>query len=70
LIRADDTNPDYKPGDDTLIHWGKFSLMAKMILNVVTYQTRFQDSDVREYPENKEVNALLMDVIVMDEEVS
>jgi len=70
LIRADDTNPDYKPSDSNLIHWGKFSLMAKMILNVVTYQDRFDESDALVFAENKEVNELLMNVIVMDEDVS
>ncbi len=69
LIRADDTNPDYKPGDDAQIHWGKFSLIAKMVLNVVMYQDRFQDTTAFTFPERSDIRELVMNVIIMDEEV-
>lgn len=70
LIRADDTNPDNKPGDETQIHWGKFSLIAKMVLNVVMYQDRFQDTQAFTFPERSEIRELLMNIIIMDEDVS
>ncbi|KAG8899933.1 hypothetical protein FRB99_006349 [Tulasnella sp. 403] len=67
LIRADDSNPDYKPGDETQIHWGKFALMAKMILNVVMYQRRFNDTTAFTFPERSDIRELVMNVIIMDE---
>ncbi|KIO29610.1 hypothetical protein M407DRAFT_70306, partial [Tulasnella calospora MUT 4182] len=70
LIRADDTNPDCKPGDEGQIHWGKFSLIAKMVLNVVMYQDRFQDTTAFTFPERSEIRELLMNIIIMDEDVS
>lgn len=69
-MRADDTNPDFRPGDDTQIHWGKFSLMAKMILTVTTYQRRFQDTAAFTFPERLDIREMIMGVIVMDEQVS
>ncbi|KAG8881912.1 hypothetical protein FRB97_008959 [Tulasnella sp. 331] len=68
LVRADDVNPNLRPGDDTQIHWGKFSLIAKMILNVVTYQRRFADTTAFSFPERRDVRDLIVGVVVMDEE--
>lgn len=71
LIRADDTNPDYKPGGDgTLIHWGKFVMMAKMVLNVTSYQEMFPDSTAFTFPERPDVRELIMNIIIMDDDVS
>ncbi|KAG8949081.1 hypothetical protein FRC03_000446 [Tulasnella sp. 419] len=69
LIRADDTNPNFKHDDPSKIHWGKFALMAKMILNVVSYQRRFEDAAHFTFPERSHVNDVLMNVVVMDEEM-
>lgn len=70
LIRADDTNPDYKPGDRNLIHWGKFVMMAKMVLNVTAYQEMFADTTAFTFPERPDVRELIMGIVVMDEDVS
>ncbi|KAG8971031.1 hypothetical protein FRB90_010619, partial [Tulasnella sp. 427] len=68
IIRANDTNVNFKPGEETQIHWGKFSLIAKMVLNVVVYQDRFQDTPHFTFPERSDVRELLMNVIIMDED--
>ncbi|KAG9030285.1 hypothetical protein FRB95_004171 [Tulasnella sp. JGI-2019a] len=68
LVRADDVNPDHRPGDPTQIHWGKFSLIAKMILSVVTFQRRFEDTAAFSFPERPDIRELIVGVVVMDEE--
>jgi len=67
LVRADDTNPDFRPGDERLIHWGKFSLMAKMILGVAMYQRRFDDTTAFTFPERTDIRDLIVGVVAMDE---
>ena len=70
LARADESNPDFKLGDEQLVHWGKFALLAKYVLGVVEYKDRFDESTAFEFIERPEVRELVMNVVIFDEDVS
>lgn len=69
MVRANDSNVDWKDDDHSRIHWGKFTLMARMIFMLQGLQEKIRSSGQYQFPERMEVREMLMND-VMDVEVS
>ncbi|KIJ27173.1 hypothetical protein M422DRAFT_271663 [Sphaerobolus stellatus SS14] len=59
IVRANDSNPNYKPDDSTKIHWGKFTLMGRMITMLQGLQEKIRSSAMYSYPERQAIRELL-----------
>lgn len=68
MVRANDSNPNYKSDDATKIHWGKFTLMARMILMLQGLQEKIRGNRHLDFPERKWIREMIEND-VMDPEV-
>ncbi|KDQ07675.1 hypothetical protein BOTBODRAFT_59810 [Botryobasidium botryosum FD-172 SS1] len=66
IYRSEDSNPDFKPSEPHLIHWGKFMIMGRIICTVTACQTRCRNSPAYKFEERRDIYDLLMGVVVMD----
>ncbi|KAF8591835.1 ras GEF [Ramaria rubella] len=67
MVRANESNPNYKLDDPNKIHWGKFTLMGRMITMLQSLQDKIRSSGQYDYPERKWIREMLSND-VMDEE--
>ncbi|KAJ1311462.1 hypothetical protein OPQ81_009951 [Rhizoctonia solani] len=63
------SNRDYKEGDPTLIHWGKFQIIAKIVNQMVELQGRLRVTDNYSFPARPEIASLLNDPKTMTEDM-
>ncbi|CUA76706.1 Ras guanine nucleotide exchange factor K [Rhizoctonia solani] len=63
------SNRDYKDGDPTLIHWGKFQIIAKIVHQMIELQGRLRATDNYNFPVRPDVATLLNDPKTMTEEM-
>lgn len=72
LRRAHDSNIDFKEGDRTKIHWGKFALMGRLVNNVTTFQNRCRTSVGLNFIERPQLHHQLFSphLVLMDPIVS
>jgi hypothetical protein len=68
MVRANESNMDSKEEDTSKIHWGKFTLMARMILMLQGLQDKIRSSGTYGFVERKWIRELLNND-VMDIEV-
>jgi hypothetical protein len=68
MVRANESNPNYKSDDPSKIHWGKFTLMARMITVLQGLQDKIRTTGLYNFPENNYIRNLL-ESDVMDSEV-
>lgn len=67
MVRANDSNPNFKPEDPTKIHWGKFTLMARMILMLQGLQDKVRESRQFEFPERKWIREMIENEVMESE---
>lgn len=68
MVRAHDSNVDRKGDDPSKIHWGKFTLMARMIVSLQSLQDRIRSSGTYDFPERRWIREMINND-VMDVEV-
>lgn len=68
LLRAHDANKDYKADDPTRIHWAKFNMMGKFVMDITRYQERCRGPSGHKFAENESIG-MIFNVPVMDEDV-
>ncbi|KAF8509830.1 hypothetical protein JB92DRAFT_3119551 [Gautieria morchelliformis] len=59
MVRANESNADSKEEDPSKIHWGKFTLMARMVLMLQGLQDKIRSSGTYGFPERKWIRELL-----------
>ncbi|KAF8516181.1 ras guanine nucleotide exchange factor domain-containing protein [Hysterangium stoloniferum] len=59
MVRANESNPNYKPEDPSKIHWGKFTLMARMITMLQGLQEKIRTTGLYDFPERTHIRSLL-----------
>ncbi|GJJ09683.1 hypothetical protein Clacol_003907 [Clathrus columnatus] len=64
MVRANDSNPNYKSDDPTKIHWGKFTLMARMILMLQGLQDKIRLSRQFDFPERKWIREMVLNEVM------
>ena len=69
MVRAHDSNVDRKSDDSSKIHWGKFTLMARMIVMLQGLQDKIRCSGQYDFPERQWIREMVNND-VMDVEVS
>jgi hypothetical protein len=69
MVRAHDSNVDRKRDDASKIHWGKFTLMARMIVSQQVLQDKIRSSGQYDFPERRWIREMINND-VMDVEVS
>ncbi|CAE7060819.1 unnamed protein product [Rhizoctonia solani] len=63
------SNRDYKEGDQTLIHWGKFQIIAKIVNQMMELQGRLRATDNYNFSARPDITSLLNDPKTMTEEM-
>ncbi|CAE6422597.1 unnamed protein product [Rhizoctonia solani] len=63
------SNRDYKEDDPTLIHWGKFQIIAKIVNQMVELQDRLRATNNYNFPDRPSIASMLSDPKTMTEEV-
>ncbi|KAG8734143.1 hypothetical protein FRC11_010888 [Ceratobasidium sp. 423] len=63
------SNRDYKEGDPTLIHWGKFQIIAKIVNQMIELQGRLRTTDNYNFPARPDLASLLNDPKTMTDEM-
>ncbi|CAG7847101.1 SubName: Full=Uncharacterized protein {ECO:0000313/EMBL:CCA69114.1} [Serendipita indica DSM 11827] len=67
LFRTEERNLDYHPQNPNLIHWGKFTLMGKLVGTITLYQNRcFTMPDYRDLEERPTIGNLVFNQVVWD----
>ncbi|KZW02160.1 ras GEF [Exidia glandulosa HHB12029] len=68
LRRAHDSNIDFKEGDASKIHWGKFALMGRLVNGVTLFQSRCRSSVGLNFPERQQLHHQLFSssLVLMD----
>ncbi|KAG8833059.1 hypothetical protein FRC17_000064, partial [Serendipita sp. 399] len=67
LIRTNEANLDYHPQDPSLIHWGKFTIIGKLVGTITLYQNRcFTMPDYRDLEERSHISDLVFNQVVWD----
>jgi hypothetical protein len=70
IFRAEEGNLDYSRTDPNLIHWGKFTILGKLVGTVTLYQNRCHTmADYRDLEERPHISQLVFDQVVWDLEV-
>jgi len=59
MVRANESNPNYKPEDPSKIHWGKFTLMARMITMLQGLQEKIRTTGQYDFSERSYIRCLL-----------
>ncbi|CAE6476596.1 unnamed protein product [Rhizoctonia solani] len=62
-------NRDYKEDDPTLIHWGKFQIIAKIVNQMTELQGRLHTTDSYNFTARPDIASLLNDPKTMTEEM-
>jgi len=69
LIKTNEGNADTKDGDSTLIHWGKFNVLARVISTVTQCQAQCRTSKDYAFPERPSIAELFIKRPLMSPEV-
>lgn len=70
IFRAEEGNLDYSRTDPNLIHWGKFTILGKLVGTVTLYQNRCHTmADYRDLEERPLISELVFNQVVWDLEV-
>lgn len=70
LIKANEGNPDQREDDPTLIHWGKYNMIARFIGTIVQCQTQCRTSPGYSWMERRDISELLKKRPLMNLQVS
>ncbi|GAB1518903.1 hypothetical protein RhiTH_001968 [Rhizoctonia solani] len=63
------SNRDYKEDAPTLIHWGKFQIIAKIVNQMIELQGRLRATNIYSFPDRPHIASLLNDPKTMTEEM-
>ncbi|KAG8766233.1 hypothetical protein FRC20_002659 [Serendipita sp. 405] len=67
LIRTNKGNLDYHPQDPSLIHWGKFFVIGKLVGMITLYQNRcFTMPNYRNLEEQPHISYLVFNQVIWD----
>lgn len=67
IFRAEEGNLDYSRTDPNLIHWGKFTILGKLVGTVTLYQNRCHTmADYRDLEERPLISELVFNQVVWD----
>ena len=69
LIKANEGNPDQREDDPTLIHWGKYNMIARFIGTVVQCQDQCRNSPSYSWAGRPDIAGLMRKRPLMDLEV-
>ncbi|KAH7104396.1 ras GEF [Auriculariales sp. MPI-PUGE-AT-0066] len=71
LARANTGNQDFKEGDSTRVHWGKYALMGRLINNIVMFQNRCRTSPIMQVQDRLGLHQQLFpsNVVLMDDDM-
>ncbi|KAH7345017.1 hypothetical protein B0J17DRAFT_638008 [Rhizoctonia solani] len=62
-------NRDYRESDPSLIHWGKFQIIAKIVNQMIELQDRLRVTNNYDFPARPDIASLLNDPKAMTEEM-
>jgi hypothetical protein len=69
LIRAHEANDDFKSGDPTKIHWGKFNMIGRFVTSTTQCQAQCRATTDYNFPERQHISNLLFTKYIMNDEM-